>query len=201
MLPEELLQPKNIDDFMENFLQVSQEWAEIAEAEQVEFLSPLNEPNAILGDDKAQTWAEFVLPKVRERFTGDVILKFADLGPESDFTGYDYIAFDVYWCDTKFDELQTHLANAVERARRYVADYGIKGVIFGEMGAQVEEESGWGEQHYLVSEEDQAKIMDMMFNDTWGELKGYFVAWGSGGPFSVRGRPAEEIVKKWYSKP
>lgn len=197
-LPQELLQPRNADEFMENFLEVSLEWAEIAEAEQVELFSPLNEPNLVLGDDKAKAWTELVLPKVRERYSGDIVAKFADLGPKGNFSGYDYVAFDVY-C-TRFDatELRACLSQAVKRAQDYVSDFNLQGVFLGEMGAQVE--AGGVGVGGLVTEEEQAKIMDIMFNDTWGELKGYFIHWGSEGPFTVKGRPAEKVVRKWYSK-
>jgi len=200
MIPWENLQPEDKDEFMENFLKVSERWAEIAEKEHVELYSPLNEPNMILGDEKSKEWARLVLPKVREKYSGDILLKFADLGPEDNFSGYDYVSFDVYWSDTNFDELRTHLSEVKRRAREYKRNFNLKGVIFGEMGAQVEEEEGWGEQSPIVGEDDQAKIMDIMFNETWGRLDGYFVSWGRRGPFSIEGRPAESIVEGWYTK-
>jgi len=75
-------------------------WAEIAENGQVEFFSPLNEPNFVLSQEEGFRWAQMVLPLIREKFSGDVVLKLgggAEINDiDHDYSGYDYVAFDIY---------------------------------------------------------------------------------------------------------
>jgi len=91
--------------FMENFKTACLHWVEIAEKEQVEVFSPFNEPTTVLGVEDAVKWMEEILPFIKERFNGSVIVKFAGEGPGDAITqygsieGYDYVALDIYAID------------------------------------------------------------------------------------------------------
>ncbi len=185
--------------FIEEFTQVALYWAEIAEKEKVELFSPMNEPETFLGDRDGVKWSKDILPEVRERFKGDVIVKFADIGPEnlekySNLTGYDYLAIDVY--DNDPDELRERLrVEIIPRAVDLVEKYDMKGFVFGEMGGDVKDK------------ELLAKVLDVFFEESWNYSKGYFVSgWGKNpdptdpADSTFTGTPAEDVVKKWFNK-
>ncbi|HEC94712.1 MAG TPA: hypothetical protein ENI45_01950 [Thermoplasmatales archaeon] len=193
--------PKRIKEmFLENFKQVCIHWAEIAEQEKVEVLSPFNEPTTVIGVEDAIKWMEEILPLIRQKFNGNVIIKFAGEGP-GDFSqygsieGYDYVALDIYAINDTQDSFMEYLDFVIEKANNYVKDYNLKGFIFGEMGVEG------------TDEEFQAELFQRFFERTWNITKGYFLCvWGPKNPedpfadVSFTGKPAENIIKQWYTK-
>ena len=104
--------------FVEKIYDIASYWAKIAEKENVEFYSPLNEPNAIFADENlVGQWVK-KSQDLRPFFSGNLVLKFADIGPENigDISGYDYLAFDIMWGGARYDELRNHLSIAVNKA-------------------------------------------------------------------------------------
>ncbi|MHC1590054.1 MAG: hypothetical protein ACXQTQ_03745 [Candidatus Hecatellaceae archaeon] len=55
--------------------------------------------------------------QLKSIFSGNLVLKFADIGPEKigDISEYDYLAFDIMWNDARYQELRNHLKMAVEK--------------------------------------------------------------------------------------
>ena len=181
--------PKYIDDLYE----ISLYWAKIAEEEKVEFFSPLNEPNLMfVNEDLANQWIEKA-KDLKSVFFGNLVLKFADIGPEKieNINGYDYLAFDIMWGDARYQELRDHLKRAIEKGNNLKQQYGLKGFFFGELGAE----------RSRVSKDVQAEIFKTIFQETWGKVDGYcFLGW-SNLEFSFRdNEKAIEIIKTWYSK-
>ncbi|MBO8183771.1 MAG: hypothetical protein H0Z28_13445 [Archaeoglobus sp.] len=187
------------EKFIEEVTRVVIHWAEIAEKEKVELFSPMNEPETFLGSEDGVKWSENILPKVKEKFRGDVIVKFADIGPRDlenygDLTGYDYLAIDVY--DNNPKELKERLrAEVIPRAKSLAEKYGMKGFVFGEMGGDVKDKKVL------------AEILDVFFNESWNYSKGYFVSgWGKNpdpsdpSDCTFTDTPAEDIVRKWFLK-
>ena len=197
---ESLAIPKEIKEtFMENFKQVCIHWAEIAEQEKVEVFSPFNEPTTVIGVEDAIKWMENILPFIRQRFNGTIIIKFAGEGP-GDFSqygsieGYDYVALDIYAINDTQYSFMDYLDIVIEKASSYVKDYNLKGFIFGEMGI-----GG-------IDEKFQAELFQRFFERTWNITKGYFLCvWGPKNPedlfadVSFTDRLAENIVKQWYT--
>jgi len=177
--------------YFDDLLDIAIQWAKIAEEEKVEFYSPLNEPDVVL----AGLTNEWIgkSKEVRPLFSGYLVIKFADLGPEDigDIKGYDYVAFDVMWGDANYDELREHLKFAVEKGESLRDKYSLKGVIFGELGAEKS----------MVDEETQTKIFETILDETWGKVDGYcFLGW-SDLEFSFRNNEgAKEVIREWYSK-
>ena len=194
VIPEEI---KEV--FMENFKQVCIHWVEIAEQEQVEMFSPFNEPTTIIGVEDGIKWMEEILPFIRQRFNGTVIIKFAGEGPGDisqygSIEGYDYVALDIYAIDDTQNSFMGYLDLVIEKANTYVENYNLKGFIFGEMGIEGKDE------------DFQAELFQRFFEKTWNITSGYFLCiWGPKNPedpfadVSFADKPAENIIKQWYT--
>ncbi len=179
--------------FVEKIYNAASHWAKVAEKENVEFYSPLNEPNLVFADKNLVShWIE-KSQNLRSLFSGNLVLKLADIGPENigDISGYDYLAFDIMWGDARYDELRNHLSIAVNKANKLKEKYNLKGFFFGELGAE----------RSMVSKGVQAEIFKTIFQETWGKVDGYcFLGW-SNLEFKFKdNKAAKEIIKNWYKK-
>jgi len=189
------------ETFVQNFTDACLRWAEIAERENVELFSPINEPTAVLGVEDGIGWSENILPLVKQRFTGNVTIKF--VGPEvGDFSqygsidGYDYVSLHVYAIGTTEEEFFGYLEEIVLPYFEWcVESYGLKGYLFGEMGVPA------------ADEEVQARIFQRFFEETWENTSGYFLCgWGPKmspeDPFPdvcFTGHSAENVIREWYT--
>jgi len=196
------IQVEDKDRFISRFLNESLKWARIAEEEQVELFSPLNEPNVILGKENAFEWAQKIIPEIKKVFKGEIVLKLADMNNPGNYSGYDYVAFDVY--PGPLEEWSSHVKEVMKEMKRYVKEYNLKGCFFGEVGAPTQPDP-YGFQELIagnmVSEEGQAQVFKIIFNQTWNESKGYFISGWSRNPkeaYYIKPK-AEEIIKSWYS--
>ncbi|HEC86977.1 MAG TPA: hypothetical protein ENI49_03810 [Thermoplasmatales archaeon] len=193
--------PEGIKEtFMENIRDECIHWAEIAEQEKVEAFSPFNEPTTVIGVEDAINWAEEVLPLIKQRFNGDIIIKFAGEGPSNvshygSIEGYDYVAFDIYAIENTEDSFLEYLTIVIEDATQYVREYNLKGFIFGEIGVDASNETL------------QAEIFQRFFEETWNITSGYFICgWGEHNPddpfadVSFTSKASENVIKQWYRK-
>jgi len=179
--------------FVEKIYDAASHWAKVAEKENVEFYSPLNEPNLVFADKNLVSQWVKKSQDLRSLFSGNLVLKLADIGPENigDISGYDYLAFDIMWSDARYDELRSHLSIAVNKADNLKQKYNLKGFFFGELGAE----------RSMVSKDVQAGIFKTIFQETWGKVDGYcFLGW-SDLEFKFKdNEAAKEIIKNWYKK-
>ena len=123
---------------IDNLYDAALRWAEIAEKEKVEFYSPLNEPDIVFASQNlVNQWID-KSRNLKSVFSGNLVLKFADIGPEKigDISGYDYLAFDIMWGNIQYQELKNHLRMAVEKGNNLKRQYKLKGFFFGELGAE-----------------------------------------------------------------
>ncbi len=183
-----LSDPKWINDIYD----IASHWAEIAEKEDVEFYSPLNEPNFVFSDKElVNKWIN-ESQDLRPLFSGNLVLKLADVGPEKieNISNYDYLAFDIIWSDSRYDELRNYLSVAITKGNSIKHKYNLKGFIFGELGAEKSR----------VDENVQAEIFRTILNETWGKIDGYcFLGW-SDLEFSFKSNEkAKNIIRNWYS--
>jgi|Deesub1362B_J571_1020462.scaffolds.fasta_scaffold00113_35 hypothetical protein len=185
----------NLDNpkYVEDVYAVSLYWAKIAEEEEVEFFSPLNEPDVTFANSNLiNQWIERS-KSLKSVFSGNLVLKFADIGPEkiANVSGYDYIAFDIMWGDDKYQELREHMMIAVERGNKLKKQYNLKGFFLGEVGAE----------RSRVDKVTQAEIFRTVLEETWGKVDGYcFLGW-SNLEFKFRDNDeAKEVIKEWYSR-
>ena len=178
-------------------------WAAIGEQEQVELFSPMNEPTNTLGVQEGIKWMADVLPIIKRNFTGKTNVKLygIELGDFSDngsIIGYAYVSVNVYTIGTSAEEFLKYIKEMVlPYMNECVEKYNLKGYLFGEMGVP-------------VTEAEQAQIFQQFFESTWNDdnNKGYFLSgWGPkvalDDPFPdtrFTGRPAEDVIKKWYNE-
>ena len=171
---------------------IAERWAKIAEKENVEFFSPLNEPNSVfVNEDLLNKWIK-MSQELRYSFSGNLVLKLADIGPEriENIEHYDYLAFDIMWGDNNYEELKDYLDIATEKANNLKERYNLKGVFFGELGAE----------NSMVDESTQAEIFRIILNETWNKIDGYcFLGW-SNLEFSFKDRKGEDVIKEWFSR-
>lgn len=59
----------------EALTQTAIEWAQFAERYKVEFYSPQNEPDVVLGAEGVNVWAKKILPEVKKHYQGITVLK------------------------------------------------------------------------------------------------------------------------------
>lgn len=185
--------PPNLDDpkYVDDVYSIALHWAKIAEEEKVEFYSPLNEPDAIFANSNlVNQWIE-KSQDLRAVFSGNLVLKFADVGPEKieNIGNYDYLAFDIMWGDSQYQELKNYLKMAVKKGNGLKKQYNLKGFFFGEFGAE----------RSRVSKDVQAEIFRITFEETWGKIDGYcFLGW-SDLEFKFRDNDkAKEVIREWY---
>lgn len=172
------------ETYLENFTPIVLEWAEIAEEYGVALFPPGNELDKPFPKDLVATWLHDIIPKINERYDGLTIAKLKDVF-DMDFSGYDYVGF------TNIGRQNPGgVREEVELAKKYAARDGARGVIISEFGWNIRSDEG---------EETQAKTIEQVFQESWGEVDGYFiVSWLLPG-YSVKGRPAEQVIKQWFT--
>jgi len=194
--PTETGQPefryKSLED-INKLYDIAYYWAKIAEKENVEFFSPLNEPNLMFTDENLVNMWISRTKDLAQVFSGQLVLKFADIGPETveNIQHYDYLAFDIMWGDAEYNELKSHLELAVKKGNYLKKKYNLKGFFFGELGAE----------RSTVNKPTQAKIFKTILETTWEKVDGYcFLGWSD---LEFRFKDNDEainIIKKWYAK-
>lgn len=177
--------------YLDNFSPIVLEWSEVAERYHAELFSPANEPDFPFDQEVVGEWLHEIVPKIKERYSGMVTTKLANIF-DMNFTGYDYVGFDLVHVKDA-DKVREDVATA----RKYAQRDGCRGVILAEFGFLAEwtrfEDEGVGEQR-------QAELINMVFQETWGNVDGYFIVRWSVDGFGVKGRPAEQTVKEWFTK-
>jgi len=194
--PTETGEPENRYDsqkYIDELYDIALHWAKIAEKEKVEFFSPLNEPNLVFVNlDLAKQWIS-KSQELKPVFSGNLVLKLADIGPEEiiDISKYDYLAFDIMWGDSRYNELKSHLNLAINKGNSLKQRYNLKGFFFGELGAE----------RSMVTKDVQAEIFKTILETSWGRVDGYcFLGW-SNLEFRFKDNElAKEVIKKWYSR-
>ena len=177
--------------YIDDSYSIALHWARIAEEENVEFYSPLNEPNAVFTKKLVGQWIT-KSQDLKHVFSGNLVLKFAGIGPEKieNISKYDYLAFDIMWGDNRYNELKSYLDLAIEKGSKLKKKY-LKGFFFGELGAE----------RSKVDKNVQTEIFRTIFESTWNKVDGYcFLGW-SDLEFRFRDNDnAKEIIKDWYAK-
>jgi hypothetical protein len=143
-------------------------WAKFARKYHIEYFSPQNEPDVILGNQEAAAWAQEILPEIRDLYKGEIIHKIGKFIPDqdtlgaypvqlstysadgvtsqdyslyfSDATGYDYLMIDVYPSDMMQDNnlFMSDLNQILNAANQEVTAKNLKGLMIGEFGYAIE---------------------------------------------------------------
>jgi len=185
--------PDLAETYLENFTPIVLEWAEIAQQYGVALFSPVNEPDMVFPNEIVADWLHDIIPGIDDRYTGLTATKLAHLS-DMDFSGYDYVGFDIIGSITS-----ESVKEDVALANRYAERDGARGVFIAEFGVPAEGSGNGGVRG--VGEEMQAEMIDRVFRESWGDVDGYFVISWILPEYSIKGRPAEQVVEQWFTAP
>ncbi len=204
-------------------------WANFAQKYKVEYFTPQNEADIVLGDKEAEKWFQLILPQIRSEYKGEIIIKLGSiesnidegdykirsetiLGDEPDIlplkfsniSGYDYLMVDIYppgnlKNNKKFLE---DLDRILAVAREEVEKKGAKGLMIGEFGYPV------GKPQYsnsiipvsTVSPKTQAKRVEQYLKTAMPKVNGVFYTDWSFKGYGVKNSVAEKVIKEEFSK-
>ena len=191
------------------------EYAKLAEEYDVELFAPLNEPEVFfegISPQYVHKWRQEILPRIKEVYHGEIVWKGGGPGGQAqsekflkelseaapgDYAGYDYIGFtsNLPHNMTRLEEFPQYVENALKLKLAQAERDHSKGVMITEFGVF------WGDW----SEEEVARIHEMVFEKAEGKVAGLFIANFLGGqikglPFIPEDIKTEEVAKKWFHK-
>ncbi|PKB80991.1 MAG: hypothetical protein BZY88_07350 [SAR202 cluster bacterium Io17-Chloro-G9] len=179
------------ETYLENFTPIVLEWAEIAQQYGVALFSPVNEPDMVFPSETVGEWLHYIIPEINDCYGGMTVTKFAHLA-DMDFSGYDYVGFDLIGSTTA-----ESVRDQVALANQYAERDGARGVFIAEFGVPAEDTGTGGVR--AVGDEMQAEIIDRVFRESRGEVDGYFVISWLLPEYSIKGRPAEQVVEQGFA--
>lgn len=185
-------------------------WAVVAEQYQVELFTPLREYNRVLGEQAAAGWAQEMLPRIRQHYSGPLVASVAPhpSGPPAagepyafeqlNFQGYDYLMISAFPEGESFEieAWRVYVEDLLIRANAVAARDGLKGVIVADFG-------GWRESMGVVSEptlgaDGQAQMAETLLELALPRSAGvFFYGWTLPGR-GAKNVPVEEVLKKFY---
>ena len=172
-------------EYLASFEPIVLHWAEIAERLGVEIFSPANEPDMCFTPQEVSTWHQKLLPQIRERYSGIVLPKMMKM-EKGDYRGFDYIGFNLI--DARLRE--DHVARSLKKALAFARRDKVPGVIISEFRINRPD----------MGLTEQANWFDAVFRLTHGRVAGYFISADKDPDFKLRFRPAEETIRKWFTK-
>ena len=205
----------DIEKFLSNLIPFMADWAKFAQDHQIYSFTTFGEVdnNWFLKKVDPETIERInkeVLAEVKKNYKGKVGVgfcctysKFYGLeGKEYqyDLTGYDYIAISIYPGGGEGEEVLKRYFSVLEliisSAKNMANKSGIDKVIIGEVGVAT-----FSTQFKIpvVSEEKEAEFYDKLFTATNKIVNGYSILY-SFPMASIKGKPAEEVIKEWYQK-
>lgn len=180
-------QAANLD--LETFNSDIVKLAKFAEKYGVEFFAPANEPEKIFGED-TERWAQEILPKIKEVYSGEVIWKGADI-LDIDLSGYDYIGFRISLAGNMTPEKYTrYVDKQLDTALGFCEEIDTcKGIMVTEFGTRervpgMHSEEDPAGAHEIVLERGKDKAVGFFYFD---EVPGVFGEW-------------EKEISKWYKE-
>jgi len=194
-------------------------WANISEDYGVEMFCPANEPQMLSyqNEKDVSDWAQQLLPELREVYHGKIAFIVQTFGEgiyAYDLSGYDYIANGGLTCTKDIEEHPDWIERVIkENTDRLKSLYpGQKYILFG-AGAFTGPDYYWWEpiapenmlnnmpelpvDFFTVSSESQAEYYNILFNETWEPMEGYFIPVFKG--WEYRGKPAERVIREWFN--
>jgi hypothetical protein len=180
--------------FLKNYESAIIELAKIAEEEQVEIFSPMNEPDYKLGIRRSSTWGQEILPKIKKVYSGKILwngslARAFDSGKRIDFSGYDIAGFTVFpWRGLgNYNQL---IDFYLETIRRQAKEDDVDKVFISEFGV-----------YFRAKAEDEPRALEMVFECGEGKVDGFFVLdppQGFGTP--IKESHLEAVIKKWFNR-
>lgn len=161
-------------DFLTKYNEIVADIAKLAEKYQVEIFSPMNEPDLKLGEKTANTWAQEILPIIKQNYSGKILWKAAGGALDkydTDFKGYDIIGFDPSPGGGPFEQSMTNyrqvLNNLLSIAQSRATRDNVSEIMVTEFGV-------WGGA-LSFTEEQKVLAHRMVFEIAQGKVSGFFV--------------------------
>lgn len=158
-----------------------------------------------LHKDKIDVVLQDFIVNATKFYKGEVGVGFSDttlvdVGKIYNMAGYDYIILNAYPIHQKvpWGDLHLRIGELIKIADRIKLRHGVKKAILGGFGAN----SNPTPFYYVpitVSEEDEARVYDIIFEKHSNKVDGMIVAYSTK-MYGVKGKPAEKIVEKWFRK-
>lgn len=203
----------------ENYLKISEEvalkWAAIAEKYQVEFFAPQNEFNGMIGGNFAQNdeeitqitswWHKQILPKIKEVYSGRIMVKLSTVQPGTDVTGYDLVGMTIFHGNDPLAEFRKRIANQYKTLKEVAEAGGANWLVseawFAYGGPFFQQTQNKAGESLDELQDDYFKIsLDEYLKITEGKPAGYiFIAWIMPG-MDIKNRPAEKVIKEYFGK-
>jgi len=190
------LQASIRERFLQEYTPYAVELAQIAEEENAEIFSPMNEPDYKLGFEIASSWGQEILPKIRKVFTGKVMWKGLTIDDREkiekvDFSGYDSIGFTSFpWGGIK--NYKSNLKLFLDSLQRKAAEDGVKDLFAAEFGTY---------EPVGLLKQDEVNSIQYVFEEGKGKLQGFLVfdpPEGFGTP--IKGTTLGNVVKEEFEK-
>ena len=220
MGPEAPPRAGNLKKFQDRMKEITLRYAEIAKKYNVEYFSPLAEPEHHMGIEEAEKWMREILLEVRKRYGGQVMWKKtgADLSVSEpkqfvhdiDFNGYDYIVLDTFreGTDPTLPEHIDYVRKLIENTKVQAKADGVPYVILGEFGGTtlpVTYEPGrylgtyQKKQSRPMTNKELAETTRAVLELAGNMTDGYIYSSCSMGGRGITVIPeVEEVIKEWY---
>ena len=187
---------KDQEGFLRNATEKVLEIAQFAEEEGVDMLSPWCEMNIFVGWGNSKRWAQEILPKIREVYSGMIAppkgeITWSKYGLEDEgnlsywnFSGYDWVWADVFDNDYHTDGLDGS-SKSYEDYRRYIRklleyleklknESGARGIILGSEIGLPEQFLAEEVKHGEKLEDVVERVWKILFEETYQKVDGYF---------------------------
>lgn len=169
---------QNTEKVLQGIEEIALKWAKIAEQYEIEMFSPVNELFLWVGVQEANEWHENILPKLKKIYSGNLVprgLQFYQFDPlsekpfelkntEFDFSGWDYIASDIYCLGIESrhseENLKKCFSATLNKSLELKNKFNAKGVFYGEMS------------HPGGTD---AETFDLFFSENYGKADGWFL--------------------------
>lgn len=209
-----------LDKYLAAASELSLEWAHIAEENNIEYFAPHNAFDGMMGMNFAHDeveigvllsdWHADILPKLREVYSGKLVAKVGEIYPNYNVSGYDLIGLTISptsgWDLKSFRDYVNQECQILKTVAEksgcgwYLSEvwipYGeIPGIdqvdtrLRNNYGISINEAQA---EYYKITIEEYMKISDM------NPIGFIFHPWDSPGS-GIKGRPAQDILKKFFS--
>lgn len=200
------------DEYLKISEEIALKWAEFAEKYKVEFFAPQNEFNGMIGANFTQNdaevaqitsdWHRRVLPKIKEVYSGKLLMKLSAIQDGIDAKGYDFVGITVFHGNDNLESFRKKLSSQYQILKNTAEKSGTKWLVSeawfaygGPFFNQTTNRTGESldelqDDYFEASFEEYLKLTD--------NPSGYiFIAWIMPG-MDIKNRPAEKVIKEYF---
>jgi hypothetical protein len=176
--------PENVrEEFLKNAENWATELAEFAEANGVEMFTPVNRLEEGVPFEIANEWYQQILPKVREVYSGKVIIGMNPaFDKEFNYGGFDYVTAEYNWYMPPIhlypdENYRLGLRKWCEIVQGWRDKYQTDGIIFTWITFGAEPPDFYLQEHAKGKTFTQIKIeiLELIFEETSGTVDGFFI--------------------------